>query len=379
MGKKVKGWWVDGWYYQKELFAYPDEPNDFSFGEALRAGNPDSLVAVCPGVVYPPIKQSDMEDYTAGEINAPWRGIRNSESVDGIQYHILTYAGMTWGSRQLRCPAGELAAITANITGRGGVVSWDVPFSETDGSLDPAFFDAFRSMKQILDTNPKQGLDVEVIGHEGRTVEFRSQPEKKFTVEFNGKVQEFSGAERYSMQLPEVYDEPVIVRRGEFCRICRNPGNLEVNLSKARTLRLTGPDGIQRGTVDLKWENDTWIIVVNAHAESGEKEEFTSVEVFFAGQREDRFLYCRGWDSEVPSSEGEISVAISGDVENRLFEIRVPASKIPGYLPENRCFYGDVAVRGKCGSNGTRYSLFDADIAYKSTAMYAKFNCKNVK
>lgn len=68
-GKKVKGWWIDGCYFADEMYRHPEPPNFASFAAALKAGNPDSLVAFNPGVKVPVICHSEEEDYTAGEIS----------------------------------------------------------------------------------------------------------------------------------------------------------------------------------------------------------------------------------------------------------------------------------------------------------------------
>ncbi|HEX2999482.1 MAG TPA: hypothetical protein VHR86_04515, partial [Armatimonadota bacterium] len=67
-GKKVCGWWIDGCYHADRMYRYPDAPNFRSFAEAMKAGNPDSIVAFNPGVKVPVISHTPYEDYTAGEI-----------------------------------------------------------------------------------------------------------------------------------------------------------------------------------------------------------------------------------------------------------------------------------------------------------------------
>jgi hypothetical protein len=160
-GSKLKGWWVDGCYYPKEMFDHPDAPNFASFAAALRAGNPDALVALAPGVKYPPVKLNDVEDYTAGEINEPWRGVHNGAELDGIQYQILTFAGKFWGAQPLMYSGSELAAISKNIIKRGGAITWDVPFSYENGTFLDDFFAAFLQMREILSKDAAPLVDNE--------------------------------------------------------------------------------------------------------------------------------------------------------------------------------------------------------------------------
>ena len=95
-GPKVRGWWIDGCYFADEMYRYSDEPNFRSFAAALKAGNPDALVAYNPGVLVPVICYSEHEDYTAGEISTalpecsgPWVE-RNGHKA---RYHVLSYLG----------------------------------------------------------------------------------------------------------------------------------------------------------------------------------------------------------------------------------------------------------------------------------------------
>lgn len=154
-GRHCRGWWVDGCYHNSELHRHPDEPNGASWAAALRAGNPDAAVAFNMGVEYPPKKLNDVEDYTAGESNEPWRSVTAGPLIDGLQYQVLTYAGQTWGAPPLRFDAGELAAITRAINGNGGAVTWDLPWDFGTGKLPAETVERFVEMKSILDGTPE--------------------------------------------------------------------------------------------------------------------------------------------------------------------------------------------------------------------------------
>ena len=136
-GAKARGWWIDGCYFADEMYRHPDAPNFASFAAALRAGNHDSLVAFNPGVLTPVICHTEHEDYTAGEIAqalpecpGPW------VERDGhkARYHVLSYLGESWCRGQPRFPDELAIGYTLHVTGKGGVITWDVP-SERSGLI----------------------------------------------------------------------------------------------------------------------------------------------------------------------------------------------------------------------------------------------------
>jgi hypothetical protein len=128
-GRKVSGWWFDGCYFIDEMYRHDEEPNFRSFAAAVRAGNPDSIVAWNPGVKYPPLTVDPEEDYTAGEVNDPQEVDAHGRWDKQAQFHILSYLGRTWGQPPVRFTAAEAIANTLSFTNCGGVVTWDVPHS----------------------------------------------------------------------------------------------------------------------------------------------------------------------------------------------------------------------------------------------------------
>jgi hypothetical protein len=147
-GKSVSGWWIDG-PYEKEKYQHPDAPNYRSFAEALKAGNPDSIVAFNNGLRTPLYSITEYEDYTPGEIErdlpvAPgclpdYSRLRNFDRfLDGAQLHILTIMGEWWGKRPLRFDDEFTIAYTKYINGKGGVISWDAPLT-IGGLIDEEF------------------------------------------------------------------------------------------------------------------------------------------------------------------------------------------------------------------------------------------------
>jgi hypothetical protein len=136
-GDTVSGWWIDGCYVADKMYREPDAPNFASFAAAMKAGNPDSIVAFNPGVKVPVICHTEHEDYTAGEIadafpvSVGWGEERTplGRWVDGAQYHILTFLGHMWGRGLPRFSDEMVIGYTRDLNRDEGVISWDVPTS----------------------------------------------------------------------------------------------------------------------------------------------------------------------------------------------------------------------------------------------------------
>jgi alpha-L-fucosidase len=146
-GRDVSGWWIDGCYFADVMYRHADEPNFASFARALKAGNPDALVAFNPGVKVPVICHAKEEDYTAGEVTlaqmaeavrtCPGRWIER----DGhkAQFQILSYLGTSWcqGEKPVQ-PDETIIGYVRDLNAKGGVVTWDVPI-ETSGLIREPF------------------------------------------------------------------------------------------------------------------------------------------------------------------------------------------------------------------------------------------------
>lgn len=138
-GRNVHGWWIDG-PYDAPAYQHPDEPNYRSFATALKAGNPDSLVAFNNGLRTPLYSMTEYEDYTPGEIErdmtvAPGHAPDFSRLapyeryLNGAQLHVLTIMGEWWGKGPVRFPDELTIGYTKFINRRGGVVTWDLPLT----------------------------------------------------------------------------------------------------------------------------------------------------------------------------------------------------------------------------------------------------------
>lgn len=153
-GKDVHGWWVDG-PYMAPAYLVPEEPNYRTFAEAMKAGNPDSLVAFNNGLRTPLYSMTEYEDYTPGEIErdltvSPGQMPDNRlgpypRFVNGAQLHILTIMGWWWGQGPVRFPDELTIGYTKYINSLGGVVTWDIATTAT-GLIDPAFIPQIRAL-----------------------------------------------------------------------------------------------------------------------------------------------------------------------------------------------------------------------------------------
>ena len=151
-GSKVAGWWFDGCYFPNSMYRSPEPPNFASFAAAARSGNPDAAVAFNPGVVYRMLSLTPHEDFIAGEIDKPELvTIRRASDgkVDGVQIHMLSFLGETWGKGAPRFTADQVIAFTRKIRDAGGAVTWDVPVN-LDGAIGQAFLDQLAALNKAL-------------------------------------------------------------------------------------------------------------------------------------------------------------------------------------------------------------------------------------
>ena len=147
-GSTVSGWWIDGCYFADEMYRHADPPNFASFAAALKAGNPDAIVAFNPGVVVPVVVHTRHEDYAAGEIaealpTCPGRWLERNDKQ--VQYHVLSYLGATWCGGDPRFPDELAVGYTKHVMSKGGVVSWDVPVGN-EGHIPEPFVDQLRAI-----------------------------------------------------------------------------------------------------------------------------------------------------------------------------------------------------------------------------------------
>jgi hypothetical protein len=157
-GKKVSGWWIDGCYFADKMYRFDDEPNFASFARALKAGNPDAIVAFNPGVFVPVICHTKYDDYTAGETNLPQLpqvaalcpGRWIQREGHRAQFHILTFLGTDWCEGQRpQWPDDKLVKLTRQVVAKGGVVTYDVPIQKS-GLISQPFAEQLRAIGQAM-------------------------------------------------------------------------------------------------------------------------------------------------------------------------------------------------------------------------------------
>jgi hypothetical protein len=138
---KIAGWWFDGCYWPNSMYRTEDAPNFKSFAAAARAGHPDRAVGFNPGVIPRILSMTPYEDYTAGEIDKPELiSIRRAldGTIDGVQIHVLSYLGSTWGRGEPRFTAGQAIKYTQQVTNERGAMTWDTPV-QTNGTFSQPF------------------------------------------------------------------------------------------------------------------------------------------------------------------------------------------------------------------------------------------------
>jgi len=143
-GSKVKGWWVDGSY---DFIGY-DEPRLKIIADAIRAGNPDALIALNNGVLPRVAKYSVSDDYTAGEMT-DFTDLPDSRFVDGVQWHLLSYLGIkNWCAPGCRFTGGYMRDYIKKVNELGGVVTIDF-YMDSDWRIDKDQMETLRALKDL--------------------------------------------------------------------------------------------------------------------------------------------------------------------------------------------------------------------------------------
>ena len=145
-GNKVKGWWLDGMY--REEFGYTEEKLQ-PFYSAIKAGNPDAIVAFNNGVKPYVYKYYSEEEFTSGE-QVDFSVVPESRFCNGAQSHILLPIGAedrgigaTWAGGGLHYTKESLCAYAQRVISAGGVVTFDCKLNR-DGSFDSDQIEALR-------------------------------------------------------------------------------------------------------------------------------------------------------------------------------------------------------------------------------------------
>ena len=135
-GTLIDGWWFDGCYdAHKYTFLRTQQwsNNRFDYSEwsaAARAGNPDAVVAMNPGVGMTYVFKE--QDYIAGEVN-DLSYLPENALINGMQWHALTWIDCFWGHTEKPGPIvpprfgdEELLAYVSACHRVGGAVTLNV-------------------------------------------------------------------------------------------------------------------------------------------------------------------------------------------------------------------------------------------------------------
>ncbi|MDR1440074.1 MAG: hypothetical protein LBJ10_08740 [Clostridiales bacterium] len=148
-GAKVRGWWVDGCY---TYFGYTDQMLQW-YADAMRAGNPDALLAFNNGVFDTVTPYSALDDYTCGEMN-DFFDYPESRFIGGAQWHTLAPLGLlrdasqrssAWGAPGCKRDGAYMRDYVRKVNEKGGVVSVDVALYR-DGHIDQEQFEVLRQL-----------------------------------------------------------------------------------------------------------------------------------------------------------------------------------------------------------------------------------------
>jgi hypothetical protein len=127
-------------------------PNFASFAAAARTGNPESIVAFNPGVVYRTLSITPYEDYVAGEVDKPeFISIKRSYEgkVDGKQIHALSFLGKTWGMGEPRFTSDQIIRLSNQVVQTDGAITWDTPV-QRNGLIDAPFITLLEALGKGL-------------------------------------------------------------------------------------------------------------------------------------------------------------------------------------------------------------------------------------
>ena len=156
-GDLVKGWWVDGCY---DYFGYDDDLLSL-YESAIKAGNPDALIALNGGVSETGImKYYRNEDYTCGE-RVDFDFVPANGTVDGSQAHILVPLGLppegenfwsSWAMPGVKYDAAYLADYMRRLKSVGCALTIDVAIYP-DGSFDAMQVETLKKASELLARN----------------------------------------------------------------------------------------------------------------------------------------------------------------------------------------------------------------------------------
>ena len=165
-GDKVSGWWVDGAWMKLYKNSRHREKYFKKIADALRAGNPDAIVAFNPGEPEQVRldRYSPQNDYLAGESNGIADPPRDGRLLGGAQWHWWSFAGNGWGAGGTRYTDEQLIEFATKVVEGGGAMTFDVgtlgvikqartgPVKRTEnvGHIEPAQIKQIRAITDAI-------------------------------------------------------------------------------------------------------------------------------------------------------------------------------------------------------------------------------------
>jgi len=155
-GKAISAWWID----QAKL---TDPAAYDALADALKAGNPDAIVAFNTGplkLTYrlqePP---TEREDFFAGQVDyyLPTCAVRSFDkrkfwvgpNFHGSLVHFITFLGANWGTGDPRFPDDLVKGWTRHTNNYSGTVTWDVPLDES-GMIAAAHLGQIKALSDYM-------------------------------------------------------------------------------------------------------------------------------------------------------------------------------------------------------------------------------------
>jgi len=160
LGPLLSGWWFDGCYdaAEKSFLLEHEWTNErfdpARFAAAARAGNPESVISMCPGANSYACVFPEIEDYLAGEANdlqrRPEAGL-----IFGLQWHVLAWIDCFWVHEKDGTMAppkysdDELIAYLAHADAVGAGVTLNLGIYQ-DGRIGETTLDQMRRVREAL-------------------------------------------------------------------------------------------------------------------------------------------------------------------------------------------------------------------------------------
>lgn len=160
-GSLISGWWFDGCYQSSEKpFTRTHEWDNSRFDyqrwqAAARAGNPDAVIAMCPGAETMEYVFKE-QDYLAGEANT-LNHQNDGPLIDGMQWHCLIWLDCFWMHSKEpgeivppRFTDEEVIGFMLRCKAQNGAVTWNVGIYE-DGTMAEKTLAQIGKVKKALE------------------------------------------------------------------------------------------------------------------------------------------------------------------------------------------------------------------------------------